>query len=427
MTSDAPFPPRKLQLDTIAIHFRDMPLTVSLNGADNVGKTTQIELLPRHYSILLVGSLHDCDEKIRQLVRTDQLSDWWWSSTDEDFVRIIFGGLGRRYWNSLANAEAAIMIYDRGTAMFEAVTVAVIAVKNGFDDLVEARAKLKEILEKNRLHVPREEFAILLRHGTNIEESVKITLDREDKPTDARYHKYQIFLQTELQFQEEHKVYQHTIVINGADTHREVQDRIRGILHARTENCIFTPLLHNLDRIVAFGGLSEAGKSSLAKRLCIHYGAELALNSKIVFFDDEASDKIGKSVYTLPEKEQALFLLHGLEKFSARHYWLKIITIESLHRDTSTMWLKTWLGDKLQIVFVETSTENRFERSLVPHHVLISNDTIKSERGASLIRQSADLVLDNNGTFEDSVRNLVSFVSSEESNSQSNEVAEGKI
>ena len=86
-----------LQPLAIAVRFRDTSLTVSLNGADNVGKTTQIELLPRHYSILLVGSLHDCDEKIEQLVKTNQLSDWWWSTTDEDFFRTIFGGLGRRY------------------------------------------------------------------------------------------------------------------------------------------------------------------------------------------------------------------------------------------------------------------------------------------------------------------------------------------
>ncbi|MCJ1237762.1 hypothetical protein MMC14_005749 [Varicellaria rhodocarpa] len=113
----------------------------------------------------------------------------------------------------------------------------------------------------------------------------------------------------------------------------------------------------------------------------MHHDTELAFNSKIVLFDDEASDMIGKSIYTLPEKEQALFLLHGLEKFSGRQYWLKIITIEILHRDTSTMWLKTWLGDKLQIVFIETSTKNRFEKSLVSHDVLISNDTMKNERG----------------------------------------------
>lgn len=65
-----------------------------------------------------------------------------------------------------------------------------------------------------------------------------------------------------------------------------------------------------------------------------------------------ASEKIGKSIYALPEKEQALWLLHELEQFANRHYWLKFITFESLHRDAITMGLKTWLGEKLQTLVI---------------------------------------------------------------------------
>ena len=46
-----------------------------------------------------------------------------------------------------------------------------------------------------------------LKHGSDSEESVKITLEREQKPADERYRLYQTFLQTELQHQEENKVY----------------------------------------------------------------------------------------------------------------------------------------------------------------------------------------------------------------------------
>ena len=254
-----------------------MPLTVSLNGADNVGKTTQIGLLPRHYSISLVGSLHDCDHRISQMVETGCLNDWWWSCSDEDFVRTIYGALGRRYWNSLSNEQTVIAFYDRGTAMFEAVSVAVIAVKNGSSDLKEARAKLDRILQQQRLHVPREKLAILLKHGADLEESVKITLEREHKPTDERYRLYQMLLQAEIQYQEENGVYQHTIIAGGSDTHREVQDKIRSVIRSYTDSVSFTPILCNLTRVCAFGGLSEAGKSSLAQRLCIHYGPKVAV------------------------------------------------------------------------------------------------------------------------------------------------------
>lgn len=388
-----------------------MPLTVSLNGADNVGKTTQIGLLPRHYSISLVGSLHDGDEKIGQMVKNGSLNEWWWSCSDEDFVCTIYGALGRRYWNSLANEQTAVAVYDRGTSMIEAVAVAVLAVKNDGNNLKEARTKLNRILQQNLLHVPREQLAILLKHGSDLEESIKITLERESKPADARYRLYQTLLHTELQNQEDSRLYQHTVVAGGPDTHREVQDQIRGIIRSYTSDRLFTPMLHNLTRVYAFGGLSEAGKSSLAQSLCIQYGPKVALRSKIVFFNDTASDKIGKSIYDLPEKEQALCLLHELERFSGRHYWLKFITIESLHRDTMTMWLKTWLGDKLQIVYVDTSDERRLQRSLVTHDTVLSNDATKRGRGAHSVRERADLVLDNNGPFEVSAKNLTDFAS----------------
>lgn len=401
-----------------------MPLTISLNGADNVGKTTQIGLLPHHYSMALVGSLHDCDQKIGQMVKAGSFNEWWWSCSDEDFVCTIFGALGRRYWNSLINEQTAVTVYDRGTAMFEAVSVAVIAVKNEGNDLKEAWAKLDRILLQQGLHVPREKLAILLKHGKTLEESVKITLKREHRPTDERYRLYQMLLQTEIQCQEDNGVYQHTIVAGGPDTHREVQDKIRGVIRSYTNDLPFTPMLRNLTRVYAFSGLSESGKSSLARSLCVHYGPKVAMRSKIAYFMDAASEKIGKSIYTLPEKEQALWLYHELEQFSDRHYWLKYITIESLHRDTMTMWLKTWLGDTLQIIYVDTSDDRRLQRSLVPYDTILSNDASKRERGADLIRERADLVFDNNGPFEVSVKSMMSFVSALETKRDVDDEAE---
>lgn len=57
--------------------------------------------------------------------------------------------------------------------MFEAVSVAVLAVKIEGNDLKESRAKLDRILQQQCLHVPREKLAILLKHGANLGESVK--------------------------------------------------------------------------------------------------------------------------------------------------------------------------------------------------------------------------------------------------------------
>ena len=263
--------------------------------------------------------------------------------------------------------------------MFEAVSVAVIAAKNRSSDLKEARVKLVRILQQQRLHFPREKLAVLLKHGAVLEESVQITLEREHKPTDERYRLYQMLLQAEIQYQEENGIYQHSIMAGGPDTHREVQDKIGSVIRSYTDSVSFTPMLCSLTRVYAFGELSEAGKSSLAQRLCIHYGSKVAVRSKIAYSIDAASDE--KSIYTLPEKEQALWLHHELVQFPNRHYWLKFITLESLHRDAMTMWLRTWLGDKLQIIYVDTRDDRRLQRSLVPYDTFVSNDITKRERG----------------------------------------------
>lgn len=81
-------------------------------------------------------------------------------------------------------------------------------------------------------------------------------------------------------------------------------------------------MMHNLDYIYAFSGLSEAGKSSVAETLCSQYGAVHAFHAKIVYFNNVISEKLGKSAYTLSDKEQALYLFHELERFLTAHYWL---------------------------------------------------------------------------------------------------------
>ena len=54
-----------------------MPITISINEPDNAGKTTQIALLPRHWSVTLLRSLHEYDSTLGSLARDGKLGDWW--------------------------------------------------------------------------------------------------------------------------------------------------------------------------------------------------------------------------------------------------------------------------------------------------------------------------------------------------------------
>lgn len=280
-----------------------MPYTVSLNGADNVGKTTQMELLPSHYTISKVGGLHDSDKKIGEMHRLGLLQGWWWESSDEEFVCSIFGALGRRHWGSMADEHSVITVFDRGTSMFEAVAVAVIAIKSPDRDLNKARMALHTILEDNNLQAPKERLAILIKHGDSLEESLRITISRESDPGDERYRLYQHLLQSELQRQERSGVYQHVLRVEATSSIGDVQDKLREVILRYTQNRLFLPLMHKVDCIYALSGLSESGKSSVAEAFCSHHGTAQAFRAKMVYFNGLISERLGRSVYGLPERE----------------------------------------------------------------------------------------------------------------------------
>ena len=80
-----------------------------------------------------------------------------------------------------------------------------------------------------------------------------------------------------------------------------------------------------------------------------------------------------------------------------------------MHRHSVAKWHKTWIGRKLQVIYIDTADVKRFERALVSREAVISNDDLKRERGVELIRSDADLVLDNNGTFAVTMSNLLRF------------------
>lgn len=369
----------------------EMPYTVSLNGADNVGKTTQIGLLPSHYTISKVGGLHEKDTKIGEMHRQGLLKYWWWESTNEDFVCSIVGALARRHWDSMTNTHSVVSLVDRGAAMFEAVAVAVIATKRADHDLDKARATFQTILEKYHLQVPKERLAILLTHGGSLDESLQITLSREDNNPDERYKLYQFFLQSEMGRQERLGVYQHTIHINATSSISDIQNELRKVLLQHTGNRLFLPILHKLDSVYVISGLSESGKSSVAEGFCSYHGTAQAFRAKIVYFNNLMSEKLGRSIYSLPEKDQAQSLFHELERFSNAHYWLRLITIESMHSHLIAKWLKTWLGNKVQVIYVDTADVKRFDRALVTSEAVVSNDSLKIERGVELIRPEARL------------------------------------
>ena len=243
-------------------------LVVSFNGADNVGKSTQISLLPPHFSIKRFGGLHDGDEKLAKLVKSKALKDWWWTSSDAESVATIFGAVQHRH-ESAKDSGFALSVLDWGATMFEAVSIATIATKRAHTETSVARRLYTSILTELNIQVPGDEIAILLKLDDGLKAPVQKSLEREPEPSDDRYRAYQALLHEELKHQEESSRYQHVIPDRGSM--KDVQDRIRLVLSPQVARILrpsFTPILWGISHVVAFGGLSECGKSTLAQDFC---------------------------------------------------------------------------------------------------------------------------------------------------------------
>jgi adenylylsulfate kinase-like enzyme len=372
-------------------------MLVSINGADNVGKTTQLGLLPVSYEIKIIGSLHDTDQNLANLVHNGQMKDWWWLSSHEEWIETIFRALQARKEAALKQS-AAICLVDRGYIMFMAVAAAVIAIKDGHGDLERARTQLASILATLDIKDCREDLAILIKRTGDLSSAVKRSLALESEAVDERYTRYQHLLYSELDYLEEDPGNFRYVVLMDDTTSkpfRQVQDTLRAYLGQVTHLAIFQPLLHHVRKVYIIGGLSEAGKSTLAASICSNASDNSAVRVKLGYLCEQASARLGYSVYSRDEKQQAQAILQELDRYCYHHYWIRIVTLESAHRLSSTHWLKRFLDGKGVVVYLDTDLATRQARSLVTLEELEANDETKRGRGAHRVKGIADVVLQN--------------------------------
>jgi len=151
-------------------------------------------------------------------------------------------------------------------------------------------------------------------------------------------------------------------------------------------------LFHQITLIIAFGGLSGAGKSSIAQgtgKLLESKGISCT-RLKIEYFMEQASMILGSDAYLLPEEHQAQLLVKHLNYYLRWHDYYTVIILESLHRLKCTQQLKHLLGDLLKIIYIETSLENRLARST-------GSDV--NEKDKAMISHEADKIKDIPDTF----------------------------
>jgi cytidylate kinase len=152
-----------------------------------------------------------------------------------------------------------------------------------------------------------------------------------------------------------------------------------------------------LARVIAFGGLSECGKSTSAEFIRRACGAQ---RFKIGYLLRQSAARHGLAdPYTLSPRRQAELLLDELNRFADAHVDNRLITIESVHDEASIAELKKLMGDLLQTVYLDAPFAVRVSRSGMAAHAVAAKDEIKMSRGAHQVAALADHLIDNSGSI----------------------------
>jgi hypothetical protein len=186
------------------------PDFVSLNGPDNVGKTTQLRRLDRHRSgFQPLGAIHDHDPEPWARVASDDYARWWFrTSTTVELTEMLLAGHAKR---AAARAAGRTGLLDRGLPMLLAVASATCVIK----DRVTVQQAMDTVAGIVGSHAVPAEASVLLLPSLDAERSYAITSAREGRPWTGVYPAYQRTLHAVLLQQADHNIY--TWVVNCED------------------------------------------------------------------------------------------------------------------------------------------------------------------------------------------------------------------
>ncbi|MFC8760853.1 hypothetical protein ACFUAG_09070 [Streptomyces sp. NPDC057193] len=183
---------------------------VSLNGPDNVGKTTHlVRLAERWDGFQPLGAVHEHDPEPWVRVAAGDYARWWFeASTTVELTEMLLAGHAKR---SAAREAGRTGLLDRGLPMLLAVATATCVVKDGLT--VGEAFKTVTGIAGSRAAAP--ETSILLLPSLDAERSYAVASAREGRPWTGIYPAYQKTLHAVLLHQTDHGTY--TAVVDCED------------------------------------------------------------------------------------------------------------------------------------------------------------------------------------------------------------------
>ncbi|WP_326740351.1 hypothetical protein [Streptomyces sp. NBC_01022] len=200
------------------------PDFISLNGPDNVGKTTHlVRLAERWDGCQPLGAVHEHDPEPWARVAGGDYARWWFeTSTTVELTEMLLAGHAKR---AAVREAGRTGLLDRGLPMLLAVSTATCVVKDG----LSVGEALKTVTGIAGSRGEASEISILLVPSLNAERSYAIASAREGRPWTGIYPEYQKTLHAVLLHQVGHGAYTDVVDCEGRsldDVHDEVRDHL---------------------------------------------------------------------------------------------------------------------------------------------------------------------------------------------------------